>query len=134
MPKKTLLQYEGSKDWTSGNTGISIDTEILIGKHTTEQVSGNYTINLDKSNIQNFTLVGNTVFGFENASVGSYVIILNRDGDGNRSVSFPSTIKWSGGQSPTYSTGANQTDIVTFIIDGNNSIFGIGNTNFSVII
>ena len=62
------------------------------------------------ANITNFT--------FTNPGVGTYLIKFVQDATGNRSISFPSAWKWSGGVAPVLTSTANKTDIVTLIYDG----------------
>ena len=74
-------------DWNDGNT------------QTVELTSASTTI-ADPSNIK----VGAT-----------YILILKQDGTGSRTVSFGSKYKFSGGNPPTLTTGANKADVITLV-------------------
>lgn len=87
------------------------------------------TLNVDWSqgNTQKVTLGGaTTTLTFANGQAGGkYTLILAQDATGNRTVSWPASVKWSGGTAPTLTTTASKTDFVGFIYDGTN-YFGVG--------
>ena len=87
-----------------------------------------YNIDLSLSNIFSFTLANNVTFTFTNPpSAGTSAlatIILKQDATGNRTATFTSA-KYTDGNAPVLSTGANQTDVLTFFtVDGGTSYFG----------
>jgi hypothetical protein len=52
-------------------------------------------------------------------------MILTQDGSGSRAVTWPASVKWAGGTTPTLSTGANDVDIFSFItVDAGTKIYG----------
>ncbi len=77
-------------------------------------------------NTQKVTLGGATTFTFANGqSGGKYTLVLIQDATGSRTVTWPASVKWSGGTAPTLTTTATKTDFVGFIYDGTN-YFGVG--------
>ncbi len=89
--------------------------------------NGSQTIDFNSSTsahiARTFTLSGgNATFTFSNApKAGTLItIILVQDGTGSRTVTWPATVKWSGGTAPTLTTTASKRDVFTFVYDGSN--------------
>jgi hypothetical protein len=62
------------------------------------------------------TLTANCTFTFPTASAGkSFTLVLQQDGTGSRSVTWPIGTRWPGGVAPTLTTTANAVDYVTFL-------------------
>lgn len=98
--------------------------------------SGTRAINLANGNVVSATLTGNTTFTFSGATASaacSFGLYLTQDATGGRTVTWPGSVKWSGGTAPTLSTGANNVDILVFeTINGGSTWFGsLVGTNFS---
>lgn len=115
-----------------------ISTDINFGANTayfTETDNGNSstadTIDWGTSNKQKSTLTGNCTFTFT-APPGpcSLVLKLAQDATGSRTVTWPATVKWSGGTAPTLTTTASKIDIITFYYDGTN-YYGSSVLNFT---
>jgi hypothetical protein len=92
------------------------------------------SVDLGASNYFSITLSSSTSLSFTNMTIGSYTIKLNQDATGNRTVTWPSNFKWSGGTAPTLTATANKTDVVTFFYDGTNGVNGGTNTVFASIV
>lgn len=77
------------------------------------------TINWTLSNKQRIRLTDNATLTFT-APPGACNLLLKivQDGTGNRSVTFPSTVKTPNGTPITLSTSANAVDILTMYYDG----------------
>lgn len=102
---------------------------------TVDASSGTAAIDLANGNVFDVSLTGATTLSFTGAQEGkacSFSLYLRQDGTGSRTVTWPNTVKWSGGE-PTISTGANAIDILVFeSIDGGGTWFGsLVGTNFS---
>ncbi|PIR39612.1 MAG: hypothetical protein COV35_03655 [Alphaproteobacteria bacterium CG11_big_fil_rev_8_21_14_0_20_39_49] len=100
--------------------------------------SGSLTLDLENGNVFEVTLTENvTTVNLNNppasGSGGSFTLILKQDATGGRSFTFPSSVEWSNGVSPTLSTAANAVDILTFLtIDGGTIWYGfLSGVNFS---
>ena len=94
-----------------------------------------YTINLANGNVFNLTVTGNVTFTFSGATSGkacSFSLYLTQDSTGGRTVTWPSSVKWSGG-APTLSTAASATDTLVFeTLNGGSTWFGsLVGTNFA---
>lgn len=74
------------------------------------------TINWRDGNTQLLTLTGNCTLTLSNPQDGGrYLIVLEQDGTGSRTVTWPSAVKWPAGAAPTLSTTAGKCDIVTLV-------------------
>lgn len=73
-----------------------------------------FTLDFDNGETQKVTLNNNTVtVEFSNMSEGDYVTLyLEQDGTGSRVPTFDDPAKYPGGTAPTFSTGANDIDVV----------------------
>jgi hypothetical protein len=89
--------------YNAGNSGTSI------------------TLNFSNGGAQFLTLTDNCTVTLSNpVNGGRYILELKQDGTGSRTVTFPSTVKWSGGVAPTLTTTASRTDIITLYYNGTN--------------
>ena len=87
---------------------------------TGQTATGLVTINISSTgNHYQGTLTGNTTFTFSNpAPTGNFcalVVTLTQDGTGGRTVSWPASVVWAGGVTPTMTTAASKTDIFSFV-------------------
>ena len=91
-------------------------------------LSGTSTaINLSLGNVFTHTLTGNTTYSISNAVNGeahSFTLIINM-GSAVRTLTFPASVKWQGGEIPDLST-ASKTYVLTFVsVDGGSTWFGM---------
>lgn len=112
-------------------TGGGVETLNAMGSG-----SGTRSINLASGNVVSATLGGNTTFTFTGATAStacSFGLYLTQDATGSRTVTWPASVRWSGGTAPTLSTGANAVDILVFeTINGGTTWYGsLVGTNFS---
>lgn len=63
------------------------------------------------------TLAANTTFTFSNAVAGQTIVVVLTNTASNYTVTWPGTVKWSGGVTPVMTTGAKK-DVYTFVYDG----------------
>ena len=83
------------------------------------------------SNKQKITLTDDCTFTFTDPSgTCNLVLKLIQDATGNRTITWPGSIKWESGAEPNLSTGANAIDIVSSYFDGT-SYYGVSALNFS---
>ncbi|NQU61006.1 MAG: hypothetical protein HQ512_07735 [Rhodospirillales bacterium] len=78
------------------------------------------TIDLTLGNVVTATLaVAITTFTFSNPPAtgkgGSFTLILTQDATGGRLITFPATVDWPGGTTPTLTATANAVDVFTFV-------------------
>ena len=85
------------------------------------------TIDLSLGNVFTHTLSGNTTYTISNAVNGqahSFTLIVNM-GSTVRTLTFPSSVKWQGGEIPDMTT-PNKTYILTFMtVDGGTTWLGM---------
>lgn len=112
-------------------TAITSNTDLSLGgngtgavKHTTSTYQDivsatdgtTVTFDLSDGNYQKVTLGGNRTLALSNAKVGQFFVIdLVQDGTGSRTVTWFTTIKWSGGSAPTLTTTASKIDSLGFV-------------------
>ncbi len=88
------------------------------------------TINYGTGNFQKSTLTGNCTYTFTAPSGPARVTLLVYTGTGSFSITWPATVKWSGGTAPTTTVTASKVDIFTFLWDGTN-YFGTYTQNYT---
>ena len=76
------------------------------------------TINFNSGNIMDVVLASSTTLTLTGGTFGTFILKLTQDAVGGRTVSWPSTVRWSGGIPPTLTTSPSKTDIISFIFDG----------------
>jgi len=78
------------------------------------------TVDLANGTVQDLTLTGNATITMPTAVAGkSFIIMLNQDATGSRSVTW-STVVWPGGTAPTITGTASKMDMYSFFSDGTN--------------
>jgi hypothetical protein len=85
-------------------------------------VSGTYTVDMSASNVFNLTLTGNTTLDYSNQSEGSYMLLINQDGTGGRSLSFTSGGKFIGATAVSIGTASNAKSVIQLTHIGTQSI------------
>jgi hypothetical protein len=145
MTVYTLLDQNGNKYSTSTGTTYSSITQSASG---TISIANQYysvfasstastnavTINWNNGNTQSLLLNTTTVVSFSNVNAGArYLLAVQQDGTGSRTVTWPSTVLWASGNPPTLTTTTNKLDIMSFVCLGVSSTncYGSSNLNFS---
>ena len=79
-------------------------------------------VDWSKGSPQSVTLGGNRTMAFSNGEKGrQYMLVLKQDATGSRTVTWPVSVHWPGGNGqPTLTTTANRKDYITFVYDGAN--------------
>lgn len=98
-------------------------------------ITGSVTIDFDaRGNYIKARLTGNVTFTFSNMRLGaSYVLILQQDGTGGRTITWPSSVRWPAGTTPTFNTTADRESLV--VITPRSSTVALGclsGTNYNV--
>ncbi len=116
-PSITATGGDDNIDLTLAGKGTGkVKINASYGAITSDSDGATITFNLATSNLHTVTLGGNRTLALSNASVGqAFVLRLVQDGTGSRTVTWFSTIKWSGGSAPTLTTTASKTDVLGFI-------------------
>ena len=112
-----------------GDNDTSLATTAFVQTALYKKVSdGNsstsFTVDWSSGNIHTLTLTGNCTLTFTAPSpaLGALTLLLTQDGTGSRTVTWPGTVKWSGGTAPTLTTTASKIDVFNFLYDGTNYI------------
>jgi hypothetical protein len=102
----------------------------LSGAPQTVAASGG-TVNVSfaSGNIIDMTLTASTTLTFAGHVVGTYIFELTQGGSGSYTITWPASVKWSGGTAPTLTTAVGKTDIVTLFHDGTN-FYGTYSLNY----
>lgn len=102
----------------------------LSGAPQTVAASGG-TVNVSfaSGNIVDMTLTASTTLTFAGHVVGTYIFELTQGGSGSYTITWPASVKWSGGTAPTLTTTVGKTDIVTLFHDGTN-FYGTYSLNY----
>ncbi len=90
---------------------------------------GTQNILFASGNIVNLTLNASTTLTFSGHVIGTYIIQVTQGGTGSYTLTYPASVKWSGGVAPTLTTTVGKTDILTFYHDGT-SFFGTYSLNY----
>jgi len=79
------------------------------------------TLALTNGTVQIITLTGNCTFTFPTPTSGkSFILLLKQDATGSRTVTWPASVKYAGGNSPTITSTASRLDILSYFADGTN--------------
>ncbi len=78
-------------------------------------ITGATALDFDvRGNYLQMRLTGNVTFSVSNMRVGAtYVLMIQQDGTGGRTVTWPSGIRWPGSTTPTLNTTANRVTLIT---------------------
>lgn len=88
-----------------------------------------YTFDLSTSNNWDITMTGNPTLAFSNpppsGTLQAITVLFRQDATGNRTLSYPASVKWTDGVSPVLATAANKVDVLTFFtVDGGTTYYG----------
>ena len=127
---------------TSGTSGISFSSpysgnveiigQAFVALPTTGNTTSATTINWNDGNVQEKVLnASSTTFTFSNPNdAATYILILKQNNAGSYTVTWPGSVTWAGGTTPTMTATANKYDIYTFVYDGS-KYFGSYVQNFT---
>lgn len=113
------------------NTDIQ---NIRLAEFNGEYDNGNSstadTIDWGQGNFQKSTLTGNCTYTFTAPSGPARLTLRILTGSGSFAVTWPASVKWSGGTAPTITTTASKADLVTFWYDGS-AYYGTYTQNYT---
>lgn len=105
---------------TGKGTGKVHRTSSVYGDITSYSptAAGTATLTLNTSNTHEIAMpAGNITIALSNEAVGQYFVVrVLQDATGSRTVTWFTTIKWSGGVAPTLTTTANKADTFGFYV------------------
>jgi hypothetical protein len=113
-PTATKWNVLGTND-ADANTRVE-NLEIGVMAVNTESDASTITFDLSDGKLHKATLGGNRTLAVSNATVGqSFVVRLAQDGNGLRTVTWWSTIRWVYETEPVLSPGGGMVDVFGFI-------------------
>jgi len=98
-------------------------------KQTVAASGGTVNVSFANGNIIDMTLTASTTLTLSAHVVGTYIFELIQGGSGSYTITWPASVKWSGGTAPTLTATVGKTDIVTLFHDGTN-FFGTYSLNY----
>lgn len=121
-------------------TTPSITTPTFTGSYTEDfydiaSSGATETLDLANGTIQWITLTDNCTITLPTATAGKgFVLFIEQDATGSRTVAWSGNIKWPvGGSVPTISTGANEISKIHFLAGGDTYWYGVGGGyNFTI--
>lgn len=118
----------------SGTTVIDNNKKFLNTYNENGTAGSSFTLDLNTATVHEITLnsTGCTVNFSNDPPSGQFfscMLIVNQDGSGNRTLSYSSgdvgLAKYTDGEHPVLSTGANQKDVLSFwTVDGGTTWYG----------
>lgn len=128
-----------STSFYSDTGGASVEHKIPLDKtiyfleerDSGDSGSGTVAVDLTTGNKRKITLTGSPTLTFTDPVGPTNLIFRLVHGDAAvHTITWPATVKWPGGNTPTLSTGTNKVDIVALYFDGTN-YYGNVSLNFS---
>jgi len=84
-------------------------------------VNTSAAVDWNTGNVQSLTLTSSPTLTFANGQAGGeYKLILKQDSVGGRTVVWPSSVQWPGGNAPILTVAPNAKDVISFVNDGTN--------------
>ena len=127
MPARTRAAYLGDLSPFSGETKVDKQRGGREGLAIYD-ATGTTFIDLTLGNVQQITMTGNiqvSLLGATAATACSASIYLVQDSMGGRSVTWPASVRWPGGNLPAISSASNARDLVILeTLDGGTTWYG----------
>lgn len=115
LTNKTLTSPTITSPTVSAGTFTKPTMNGMASALTDDVDGATITFNMAASNCHQVTLLDNRILAVSNVTVGQWFNIdLIQDGNGNRTVTWFSTIKWADGVTPTLTTTAAKRDSFIF--------------------
>lgn len=142
-PSAAIATSKIAATFPSGSIVGTTDSQTLSNKvltkptingstqaYTSDADGSTVTFDMSASNIHNVTLGGNRTLAVSNVTTGQVFTVIIKQGGGSNTVTWWSTIKWSGALAPTLTTTSGRWDIFVFIYDGTNYYGSIAGQNY----
>ena len=125
----TIGTSEASKVVTADANGVvTFDAGVVEDDTTITSSAGTATINCRDGNVFSHTLTENVTYTFSNAPAPGrafgFTLKVVQDSTA-RTITWPASVDWAGGEAPTLSTGSGEVDVfVLFTTDGGTTWYG----------
>lgn len=121
---------DGIANATASQNGLeSPDNKMFLTTGGTADITGAVTLTFTAvAATLPRRLTGNVSITLAAPVAGWYALALKQDTTGSRTITFTTTVLWSGGTIPTWTTTVSKTDIVSLFYDGT-SWFGQSSLN-----
>lgn len=125
-----IVEFVPDVVWADAINDVFTEQHDADGIHkvldwNTATDAGTVTFDLSVYKKQRVTMAGNRTLALSNVSAGDvFIIALQQDSVGGRTVTWFSGIRWSNGVAPTLATGANKADVFGFIQISTGNYFG----------
>jgi len=125
----TLGTSEASKVVTADANGVTVfDGGIVEDETTVTSTSNAATINCRDGNVFTHVLTENTTFTFSNppatGTAFGFTLKVVQDSTA-RTITWPTSVDWAGGEAPTISAGSGEVDVFVFYThDGGTTFYG----------
>ena len=111
----SVNKADGDDITAAERNAIRTDVKLGIRDNQINDDGSTVTLDLSITNNHQVTLGGNRTIVFANAVRGQHFKVkLLQDGSGNRTVTWPSGITWTGSAAPTLTTTPNKKDSFVF--------------------
>lgn len=123
-----------AQTWTAAQTfdGGLIVTDEVRETPVVANTGAGYTVAIANGTLFDLTLTGNCIFTFPTATAGrQFTLLLNQDATGSRTVTWPSSVRWAGGSTPTITATASKTDVLSFVSGGTYWLGFVGGQNYT---
>jgi len=106
-----IVVSEGSGNWRE--VGYFYAMPDPIGEFDAGNSGATPTIDFSTHRLNKSTLTANATYTFTAPSRSNNVVLrLVEDGTGGRTITLPSSVKWTGGTTPTFTTTANAVNVI----------------------
>ena len=114
---------------TAAFTTATINNRIVETVNALGSVGSTATIDWSAGDVQTLTLTNNCTLSFTNppssGKVQNLTLVVIQDGTGGRTLTYPSSVRWSYAQAPVLTTNATYRDVLSFITyDGGSTYLG----------
>ena len=128
------LYYDNSKKLETTDTGVAVTGGITVTDKVTQTSTAVSALDIDCSTSNFFTkaISADSTFTFSNvpATGNAYGFVLELDVNGDRTLTWPTAVKWAGGSAPTLTAG--KTHLFSLVtVDGGTTWRGSAAVDFT---
>lgn len=118
----TGLEFITGMVWSDTNTQLQVIGQYSSLEYDNGNIATTATINWNNGNVQYATMTGNVTLTFTNPIAGGrYLIQLA----GAFTPTFPASVRWSGGTTPTATATSGHKDLYTMIYSGKEALYDV---------